>query len=71
MRDAFPTSHLPGAFTCGVVSINTSGNLNASKADMDLMKKVKEGGKLMEIQLPDHIILTNEKYYSIADDGPL
>ncbi|MBK7652160.1 MAG: JAB domain-containing protein [Flammeovirgaceae bacterium] len=32
-----------------------SGNLNPSQADMDLTRKIKEGGKLLEISLLDHM----------------
>ena len=46
-----------------------SGNLQPSHADIDLTKKIKEGGKLLEVQLLDHIILTTEGYYSFADEG--
>jgi len=48
-----------------------SGNLQPSQADIDLTKKCKEGGRLLEIQVLDHIILTTEKYYSMADEGML
>lgn len=48
-----------------------SGNLNPSQADLDLTRKIKEGGKLLEIQVLDHIILTAENYYSLADEGLL
>src|SRR5690606_29882544 len=34
-----------------------SGNSTASQADIDLTKKVKEAGKLLEIILLDHLIL--------------
>lgn len=46
-----------------------SGNLTPSQADIDLTKKMKEGGKLLEIQLLDHLILTTEGYYSFTDEG--
>jgi len=46
-----------------------SGNLNPSQSDIDLTRKIKEGGRLLEIQLLDHIILTSEGYYSFADEG--
>ncbi len=46
-----------------------SGNLTPSQADIELTKKIKEGGKLLEIQLLDHIILTSESYYSFTDEG--
>jgi DNA repair protein RadC len=46
-----------------------SGNLTPSQADIDLTKKMKEGGKLLEIQLLDHLIVTTEGYYSFTDEG--
>jgi DNA repair protein RadC len=48
-----------------------SGNLSASQADIDLTKKVREGGKLLEIQLLDHLIIAGQKYFSFADEGLL
>ena len=46
-----------------------SGNLKASQSDIDLTRKLKEGGKLLEIQLLDHVIVTTEGYFSFADEG--
>lgn len=46
-----------------------SGNLVASQSDNDLTRKIKEGGRILEIQLLDHIIITTEGYYSFADEG--
>jgi DNA repair protein RadC len=48
-----------------------SGNLNPSQADIDLTKKVKEGGRLLEIQVLDHLIIAGQKYFSFADEGLL
>lgn len=52
-----------------VVHNHPSGNLNPSQSDIDLTKKLKEAGKLMEIQLLDHLIVAGRKYYSMADEG--
>ena len=46
-----------------------SGNLNPSQQDKDLTRKVQDAGKLMDIQLLDHVIITRESYYSFADEG--
>jgi DNA repair protein RadC len=46
-----------------------SGNLTASQADLDLTKKIKEGGKFLEVQLLDHVIVTTEGYTSMTDEG--
>jgi len=34
-----------------------SGSLQPSQADMDLTKKLRDGGKLLDIQVLDHIIV--------------
>ena len=46
-----------------------SGNLTASQADLDLTKKIKDAGKLLDIQVLDHIIVAGQKYFSFADEG--
>jgi DNA repair protein RadC len=46
-----------------------SGNLTASQSDIDLTRKLKESGKLLEIQILDHIIFAGKKYMSFADEG--
>jgi len=48
-----------------------SGNLTASQADIALTKKLKEAGKLLEIQVLDHVIIAGQKYFSFADEGIL
>jgi len=46
-----------------------SGNLQPSQADINIMKKIAECGRLLDIKLLDHIIITSEGYLSFADDG--
>jgi len=46
-----------------------SGNLVASQADLDLTKKLREAGKLLDIQVLDHLIVAGQKYFSFADEG--
>jgi DNA repair protein RadC len=48
-----------------------SGNLTASQADVELTRKLKEAGKLLEIQVLDHLIVSGQKYFSFADEGIL
>ncbi|MBC7938056.1 MAG: DNA repair protein RadC [Rhizobacter sp.] len=48
-----------------------SGNLKPSVADEMLTQKIKQGAALIDIKLMDHIIVSNEGYYSFADDGIL
>lgn len=46
-----------------------SGNTKPSASDIQLTKNLVEGGRLLEISVLDHIILTAESFYSFADEG--
>ena len=46
-----------------------SGNLTPSKADEQLTHKIKQAAALMDIQVLDHIIVSQEGYFSFADEG--
>jgi DNA repair protein RadC len=48
-----------------------SGNLTASKEDTELTSSIKQAGKVMNINVLDHIIITNDDYMSFADTGLL
>ncbi|MEI6586857.1 MAG: DNA repair protein RadC [Sediminibacterium sp.] len=46
-----------------------SGNLLPSKADEQLTSKIKAAAGYLDIQVMDHIIVSEEGYYSFADEG--
>ncbi len=46
-----------------------SGNLIPSDADSEITRKIRDAGKLLDIQLLDHLVITSESYYSMADNG--
>ena len=46
-----------------------SGNLVPSKADEQLTQKIKHAAALMDINVLDHIIVSQEGYFSFADEG--
>ncbi len=48
-----------------------SGNVKPSTADEQLTRKIKEAGKYLDLPVIDHLIITNESYYSFADEGLL
>lgn len=48
-----------------------SGNLQASQADKEITQKLKEAGKIFDIPILDHVIVTDKGYYSFADEGML
>ena len=48
-----------------------SGNKKPSEQDHAITKQIVQAGKLLDIQLLDHIIITDDDYYSFADNGQL
>lgn len=48
-----------------------SGNLKPSPQDDNLTRRIADGAKILDIRLLDHIILTDEGYYSYQDEGRL
>ena len=46
-----------------------SGNLQPSKADEELTKKIIQAGILFDIRILDHIIVSEYGYFSFADEG--
>jgi len=46
-----------------------SGNLKPSHQDIDLTKKIAAAGKMLDINIFDHLIITNNGFYSFADEG--
>jgi len=48
-----------------------SGSLKPSKADEELTYKIKEAAKYFDIKVLDHLIVSDDGYYSFADEGLL
>lgn len=48
-----------------------SGQLRPSEEDRQLTHKLVAGGRLLDILVQDHVIITNGGYYSFADNGQL
>ena len=48
-----------------------SGNKQPSDADINITKKIKDALSLLDIKLIDHIIITENDFYSFADNGDL
>jgi len=46
-----------------------SGNLDPSEADTRITEKIKEAAAYFDISLLDHLIITDNGYYSYADNG--
>jgi DNA repair protein RadC len=48
-----------------------SGSLKPSRADEELTQKIKEAAKYFDIKVLDHLIVSDDGYYSFADEGIL
>ncbi|MCQ4140232.1 DNA repair protein RadC [Chryseobacterium sp. EO14] len=60
-------------FSTGIIVAHNhpSGNLKPSREDIEITQKIKEAGKVLGIQLLDHLIVTQNSYFSFSDDGLL
>lgn len=73
---ADPRIILKKALEVNAVSIilchnHPSGSLRPSKADEDLTYKIREAARYFDIKLLDHLIVSDDGYYSFADEGRL
>lgn len=48
-----------------------TGNLRPSQADKQLTAKIQKGAKVIDIQLLDHLIVSENGYFSFADENML
>lgn len=52
-----------------LVHNHPSGNLNPSKADIDITRKISEAANFFELKVLDHIIISRNGFKSFADEG--
>lgn len=52
-----------------LVHNHPSGKLQASDADIQITKKIKNAGQQLDIPVLDHIIITERSYFSFIDEG--
>lgn len=69
-RDIFQRALLVNAHSIIVAHNHPSGEVEPSTEDKKITQRLVEAGKLMEIELIDHLILGEEgKYYSFLENG--
>lgn len=61
----------PGTTAIILSHNHPSGNLKPSNADIELTKKVKDAGAMLDIRLLEHIIISEDGHFSFADEGYL
>lgn len=60
-----------GATSVILAHNHPSGTLKPSQPDINLTKKLKTAGKSLDIKVLDHLIITQNAYFSFADEGIL
>jgi len=54
-----------------LVHNHPSGNKNPSEADKQLTQKMKQAGQFLDLPIIDHLIFTDNDYFSFRDEGIL
>ena len=69
VRIIFKTAFEHNATALILVHNHPSGVLQASDADKQITQKLKEAGKSLDVNILDHIIITEKSYYSFRDNS--
>ena len=70
-KKVFSVALLNGACKIVLSHNHPSGNKEPSDNDTCMTKNIAESGKMLEIYLIDHIIVTSDGFYSFSDHGLL
>lgn len=68
-RDVFRHAVTESASAIILVHNHPSGDPTPSAADMELTRRLKKAGDLMAIRVLDHVVVAEEGYVSLADEG--
>lgn len=71
VRLVYKTALETGATAVILCHNHPSGTLVASEADKQITKKLKLAGESLDIKVLDHVIITENGYFSFADEGLL
>jgi DNA repair protein RadC len=69
VRLVFATALASASVSIIIAHNHPSRNLTPSQPDIELTRKISEAGKILSIQLLDHLIITKDGYKSFADEG--
>ncbi len=67
----FKKAFIENAINIILVHNHPSGNVKPSKEDLLITKKIYDGADILDIKIIDHIIFSDYKYFSFADEGLL
>ena len=70
-REVFADALTDRAASIIIAHNHPSGNLEASKEDINITNRLKEGAKILGIDLMDHIIFSKDGFISLKEQGKL
>ena len=68
-REIFKTACMISASSIIVAHNHPSGDPSPSREDIEITKKLSEAGKMMGIELLDHVIIGYDRYYGFKESG--
>lgn len=70
-REVFRTACMVSASSIIVAHNHPSGDPTPSREDIEITKKLAEAGKMMGIELLDHVIIGHDRNYGFKETGML
>lgn len=68
-REVFKSAILGNSASIIVAHNHPSGDPSPSKEDIDITERLKEAGKIIGINILDHIIIGNDRHISLKEKG--
>jgi len=68
-KEIFTAALLAGAHSVIILHNHPSGDVDPSKQDRLVTQRIIEAGQILDIQVLDHIIAGDNRYYSFCDEG--
>lgn len=68
-REVFKLAVISNAASIALMHNHPSGSVKPSKEDIEITKQLIEAGKLLDIDVVDHIIVSEGNHYSFLDKG--
>ena len=68
-REVFSDVIVDRASAVIIAHNHPSGQLDPSREDAEVTQRIKVAGDILGIELLDHIVFTQEGYYSFAEHG--
>lgn len=68
-REVFKTAVVSNSASIIIAHNHPSGDIRPSKEDLNVTERIKQSGEILGIKLLDHLIIGNEKYLSLKEEG--